>query len=103
MRWSHGPSDLHGRIKTAKIEFDFIRSDAGQVEIPIDGSYEEGSTNGVADSGRDHGFPDIQADPDVGMSVEDGRRDEVHIGNNVIKAKSDECECGPPDSSNCEK
>lgn len=100
VRWPHGSSDLHSRIKTAEVEFDLVRSDACEVEIPIDGSYEEGAANYVAESGRDHRFPDIQTDTDVRMSVEDRGRDEVHVGNNVIKAKSDECECGPPNSSN---
>ena len=99
MRWSHGPSDLHGRIKAAKVEFDLIRSDTCEVEIPIDGSYKEASTDCVAESGRDHRFPDVQTDTDVRMSVEDRGRDEVHVGDNVIKAQSNEGECGPPNRS----
>lgn len=100
VRWPHRSSDLHGRIETAEVEFDLVRSDACQVEVPIDRSYKEAAANDVAERGRDHRFPDIQTDTDVRMSVPDGGRHEVHVGNNVVKAKSDEGECGPPNGSN---
>lgn len=70
---------------------------ASEEEIPVYDSRKQAAADEVSEEGRDHRFPDVVADGDVGGAEEDGERDEIHVCDDVVGAEADEAHDGEPD------
>ncbi len=88
-------SRMHSRRVLIEMDRDLFA--ASEEQVPIDDSREEAAADEVAQEGRDHGLPDVVADGDVWGAEEDGERDEVHVGDDVVGAEPDEAHDGEPD------
>ena len=79
-----------GRLDAAEVEVDLDAAFTGQVEVPVRQGDENEATGDVSKSGWDEGLPDVEARTDFGRPAEDGDRDEIHVGDDVVEGEGDE-------------
>ena len=59
------------------------RAAPGEEQVPVHDTDEESAADEIAQSRRDHTFPDVVTDCQAWCTVEDAGRDEEHIGDDL--------------------
>lgn len=78
-----------------KVNLDLV---ASEVQIPIQDSHEQSSSNDITKGGWNHRVPDVVANRQLlWCSKEDSKRHKEHVRDNMVSSKSDEAHNRKPD------